>query len=52
MYILLITNTKDPADSTFAKCSSIDAARQIASTYNEFIYSFELISDFKYTFLY
>ena len=47
MYILLITNKREPGDSTFFKCSSISSARKIISEYDPYIYSFELISDYK-----
>lgn len=47
MYILLITNRKELGDATFFKCSSIFSARKIISEYDPYIYSFELISDYK-----
>lgn len=47
MYILLIQNTKELGDSTFFKCSSISDARKIKSEYDPYIYSFELIFDYK-----
>ena len=47
MYILLITNRKEPKDSTFFKCSSLDQVFAIKSNYDRFLYSFELISDYK-----
>lgn len=47
MYILLIQNTKEPGDTTFFKCSSLDHVAIIKSNYDGFLYSFELISDYK-----
>lgn len=47
MYILLITNKKELGDSTFFKCSSLDHVFSIKSNYDRFLYSFELISDYK-----